>query len=91
MNDYLDHRYQRAIAKGRSKAHSQRMLRRSIALALWAYFAWYLGAMVSSATGLPPLIGPLGGLAMAAFALYDWRRPRHTSRDTRTAGFQPSR
>lgn len=79
------------MAESRSKAHSRRMLRRSIALALWTYFAWYLGAMVSSATGLPPLIGPLGGLAMAAFALYDWRRPRHTKRDTRTVGIQLSR
>jgi hypothetical protein len=56
------------------------MLRRTIALILWAYFAWYLGALVANAAGLPSVIGPMAALAMAAFAVYDWRRPRNVPR-----------
>lgn len=79
------------MVTGRIGAHSRCMLRRSIALALWVYFAWYLGAMVASASGLPPVIGPLAALAMAAFALYDWRRPRQMRQRARTEGLQPTR
>lgn len=67
------------------------MLRRSIALALWTYFAWYLGAMVSSATGVSPILGPLAGVGMAAFTFYDWHRPRHVRRGPRAEGLQLTR
>jgi hypothetical protein len=64
------------MADGEGRSQSGRMLRRTIALALWTYFAWYLGAMIASAIGLPSFIGPAAGVAMALFAVYDWRRPR---------------
>jgi len=49
------------------------MLRRMVALGLWAYFGWYLAGLLSVSLGLPQLIGPIGGIAMAAAATVDWR------------------
>lgn len=57
-------------------SQSHGMFRRTIALGLWVYFAWYLGAMVASTAGLPPIVGPIAAVAMGAFAIHDWRRPR---------------
>jgi hypothetical protein len=52
------------------------MARRVIALALWAYFGWYLTAMLAMAFGLPTQAAPIGGLLMGTLALVDWRRWR---------------
>jgi hypothetical protein len=79
------------MARRSVAAHCHRMLRRTIALVLWAYFAWYLVAMVANATGLTPALGPLAGLAMAVFAAYDWRRPRSTPRPAPAKELQLSR
>jgi hypothetical protein len=48
-------------------------MRRFIAFALWAYVGWYLTSMIAAAAGLPPELGPIGGAAIGAFALVDWR------------------
>lgn len=69
--------------------HSQPMVRRSIALALWAYFGWYLGVMVAHAAGLPSWVGPVAAVTMAAVALVDWRRLRAGQRGNRMEGLQP--
>jgi hypothetical protein len=56
------------------------MLRRMIALALWAYFGWYLGSIIAAFTGTPTIIGPALGALVAAVALVDWRRARVAGR-----------
>jgi hypothetical protein len=56
-------------------------MRRLIACALWAYFGWYLTAMLAASAGLPTELGPVGGAAIGVFALIDWRgRQRSSSR-----------
>ena len=50
------------------------MARRMVALALWAYFGWFLAATLAREAGLPLDYAALGGVAMGAFALVDWRR-----------------
>lgn len=67
------------------------MLRRMTALALWAYFAWYLGALIADATGLSPLVGPVAAAATGAFALYDWHRPRMSRQPSLKKELQVSR
>lgn len=73
------------------RAQSHRMLRRTIALGLWMYFAWYLGAMVAAAAGLPAIVGPIAAVAMAAFGLHDWRRARTLRSSTPVRKLHPSR
>ncbi|CAN5299405.1 hypothetical protein BH24CHL10_BH24CHL10_02040 [soil metagenome] len=67
------------------------MLRRVMALLLWTYFAWYLGALMAHAIELPSVIGPLAGVSMAVFALYGWHRPRKSPRPVRANRFELSR
>jgi hypothetical protein len=67
------------------------MLRRTIAAVLWGYFAWYLVALVTTAIGLPPILGPVAGVAMAAVSLHDWRRPRAAAEPASAKELQPSR
>jgi hypothetical protein len=55
------------------------MVRRVIAVALWAYLGWYLAAVLAATFGLSPAAGPFGGLLVGAFALVDWRRRRFPS------------
>lgn len=52
------------------------MTRRILAVALWAFFGWYLGALAAATTGLPSDWAPLAGLLMAVVALVDWRHGR---------------
>jgi hypothetical protein len=49
------------------------MTRRIVAIALWGYFGWYLASLAAVGIGLPPAIGPVGGIIMAAVAAVDWR------------------
>ena len=50
------------------------MIRRIVALALWTYFAWYLGAMVAAFTDGPSVAGPIAGFLTAAAGAYGWMR-----------------
>jgi hypothetical protein len=50
------------------------MLRRVVAVALWAYFGWYLAAHIGTVTPLPIELAPAGGLIMVGIAVVDWRR-----------------
>jgi hypothetical protein len=50
------------------------MFKRSVALALWTYFGWYLGGMVAVFTGLPSALGPAVGIATAVVGIVGWRR-----------------
>ena len=52
------------------------MTRRIVATALWAYFGWFLAATLASAGLLPAAAAPIGGIVVAAIALYDWRHLR---------------
>jgi hypothetical protein len=49
------------------------MVRRLVATALWAYFAWYLVALVGAGFGLPGVAGPIAAALMVPIALIDWR------------------
>lgn len=49
------------------------MTRRLVSAALWAYFAWYLTAMLAAITGLPSAAGPVAGVMMLGFAAINWR------------------
>ena len=52
-------RYQRGMALEARRPHDPAMFRRIVALALWTYFAWYLGAMLAAFTGGPTALGPM--------------------------------
>lgn len=54
-------------------------MRRLIASALWVYFGWYLTVMLAASVGLPTELGPVGGAALGAFALIDWRGRQRSS------------
>jgi len=43
------------------------MKKRALAGALWLYAGWCLGAAIAWATGVPPILGPILGLAGASF------------------------
>jgi membrane associated rhomboid family serine protease len=73
------------------EAHCDGMLRRVTAVLLWTYFAWYLGALLAHASGLPGTVGPLAGASMALFALYGWHRHRKIPRPVAAKRFQLSR
>jgi hypothetical protein len=49
------------------------MARRAIAIALWAYFGWYLASYAAAYAHLPGWLAPVGGVLMATVALHDWR------------------
>jgi hypothetical protein len=59
-------------------ADAMAMLRRTVALTLWVYFAWYLAAMLGTVVPLPAIAAPVAAIAMGGFALVDWRRIRAT-------------
>jgi hypothetical protein len=60
------------------------MSKRLLALPLWFYAGWTLGALISYTTGVSGLLGPILGLAAAAIFVGD---PRHRiwSRAARSA------
>ena len=50
------------------------MFRRIVALALWTYFAWYLGAMLAALTGGTTALGPALAFLTAALCVTGWAR-----------------
>ena len=79
------------VARNR-KGHDPTMIRRFVALALWTYFAWYLGAMLATATGGPAVAGPIAGLLTAAVGAYGWlRSSRRRMASPATLEASPSR
>jgi membrane protein required for beta-lactamase induction len=65
------------------------MIRRLFALALWAYFSWYLAAMIATFWDGPAVAGPIAATLTALVGIAGWLRStrRHASRLT----VQPSR
>ena len=67
------------------------MIRRFVALALWTYFAWYLGAMLATFTGGPAVAGPIAGVLTTAAGMYGWlRATRHRPASQTTLEASPS-
>ena len=74
---------------GRSPDEYPGMTKRLLALALWTYFAWYLGATVAALFDGPQAVGPVAALLTAAMGLSGWARaqssrpatPRYTATD----------
>ena len=56
------------------------MVRRLAALALWGYFAWYLGAMLADITGSSPVVGPVAGALTVAVGAIQWGRAHRRNR-----------
>jgi hypothetical protein len=71
--------------------HTQHMIRRLVALALWTYFAWYLGAMLATFTGGPAVAGPIAAVLTAGLGLVGWVRMSRRAAANRTFEAQPSR
>jgi hypothetical protein len=68
------------------------MTRRIAALALWAYFAWYLAAMIASVIGGPAIAGPIAAVLTAALGIVGWARSRRAERrPAPQAELQPTR
>ena len=57
-------------------SQTDRMIRRSLALALWAYFAWYLAATLASIIGAPSVAGPTAALLTLGVGAIGWARAR---------------
>lgn len=55
-------------------AENPRMLRRIVALGLWAYFAWYLAAMIASYIGATHVAGPVAAVLTLAVGIVGWAR-----------------
>ena len=47
------------------------MKKRVAAGAVWLYVTWYAWSVLANATGLPDVLGPFLGLAVAAFVWID--------------------
>lgn len=74
-----------------TERHTARMIRRIVALALWTYFAWYLGAMLAAFTGGSPATGPVAAILMVAAGVVGWiRSTRHASVPERALTAEPS-
>ena len=56
------------------------MVRHIVALALWTYFGWYLGALLAVFLSAPAFLGPAAALLTLAVGLYGWRRSPHQPR-----------
>jgi hypothetical protein len=67
------------------------MIRRLVALALWTYFAWYLGAMLATFTGGPAVAGPIAAILTAGLCLVGWVRTSRRATTTQTLEAEPSR
>lgn len=70
---------------------THRMIRRLVALALWSYFAWYLGAMLATLTGGPAIAGPIAAVLTAALGLVGWVRISRRATARHTLEAEPSR
>ena len=56
------------------------MTKRTVAAVLWLLAVWTLGNIVSTFTGIPSILGPAAGLAVAALVWWDpagWLWTRH--------------
>jgi hypothetical protein len=62
------------MVAAKRKVDDSTMIRRFVVLALWTYFAWYLGAMLATFTGGPAIAGPIAGVLTAAVGTYGWLR-----------------
>jgi len=71
--------------------HTHPMIRRLVALALWTYFAWYLGAMLATFTGGPAIAGPIAAVLTAGLGLVGWVRISRRATANRTFEAEPSR
>ena len=67
------------------------MIRRLVALGLWTYFAWYLGAMLATFTGGPAVAGPIAAVLTAGLGLVGWVRMSRRVPATRSLETEPSR
>ena len=67
------------------------MIRRLVALALWSYFAWYLGAMLATLTGGPAIAGPIAAVLTAGLGLVGWVRISRRATASHTLEAEPSR
>ena len=65
------------------------MFRRIVALTLWTYFAWYLGAMLAAFTGGPTALGPMLASLTAAVCVIGWARSNRR-RAPSPANLEPS-
>ena len=65
------------------------MFRRIVAMALWTYFAWYLGAMLAAFTGGPTALGPTLAVVTAAVCVVGWVRANRR-REMAPASLEPS-
>lgn len=84
--------YERGMSARRPEPHTSPMIRRLVALALWAYFAWYLAAMVATVIGASSLAGPTAAVLTIAAGALSWARAQRAARPPqRTAEPQPSR
>ena len=50
------------------------MLKRVLIVALWFYAGWTLGGLLSYATGMPDVLGPILGAVAALTIVIDPRR-----------------
>jgi membrane protein required for beta-lactamase induction len=66
-----------------------RMIRRLFALALWAYFSWYLAAMAATFLDGPAVAGPIAAALTALIGIAGWLRS--TRRHATPLAVQPSR
>lgn len=67
------------------------MIRRLVALALWTYFAWYLGAMLATFTGGPDVAGPIAAVLTSGLGLVGWVRMSRRVTASHTLEAEPSR
>ena len=80
--------YERGMARVPREPHDPRMFRRIVALALWTYFAWYLGAMLAAFTDGPAVVGPIAAILTAAVGVIGW--VRSSRRATPQASLEPA-
>lgn len=56
------------------------MIRRLVALTLWAYFSWYLAALLAAAVSAPAIAGPIAALLTVFLGATGWMRARQSAR-----------
>ena len=67
------------------------MIRRLVALTLWAYFSWYLAALLAAAVAAPVIAGPIAVLLTIVLGATGWYRSRQGSRpSSRGAELRPT-
>jgi hypothetical protein len=66
------------------------MKKRLLAAALWFYATWYGWSILADMTGMPVMLGPVIGLAVAAFVGMDPLHRIWTKRQTPELGALPA-